>query len=128
MIFPNLLFYNDWGLFILRLAVAVIFLVHGLPKLKKAKEMAGGMGFPAWFVLGLGVVESLSALGLVLGVWIQVAALALIAVMIGAIYYKALKWNMRFAMTGATGWEFDLILLAANFALLLSGGGNIHLI
>ena len=128
MIFPNLLFYGDWGLFALRLAVAAVFLVHGLSKLKKYKEMGTSMGVPGWFILGLGLAECLSALGLILGLYVQLAAAALIAVMSGAIYFKVAKWGMKFTAPSAMGWEFDFILLASNLALLLTGGGNIGLL
>jgi len=42
--FEQLTQYNDIGLLILRLAVAIIFTYHALPKLKNAKGMAQMMG------------------------------------------------------------------------------------
>ncbi len=108
--------------------MAVVFLVHGLPKLKKYKEMSGGMGMPGWFVFGLGAVESLSAVAFILGFYVQLAAVALAIAMVGAVYFKIVKWGMSFTMIGATGWEFDFVLLAANVAILLTGGGNIGLL
>jgi uncharacterized membrane protein YphA (DoxX/SURF4 family) len=73
----------------------------------------------------LGAVEFLSSLGLILGIYTQLAALLLTIVMIGAIYFKAMKWHVPFAAMDKTGWEFDFILLASNIAILLSGGGTI---
>ena len=35
------------------------------------------------------------------------------------------KWGMPFAAMDKTGWEFDLILFAANIFLLVHGGGAI---
>jgi len=125
--FEQLLQYKDVGLLILRLAVAVIFLYHGLPKLKNSQEMAKSMGWPARAVLALGAAESLSAAGLIFGFYMQTAALVLAIVMAGAIYLKTMKWNVSFSAFDKTGWEFDLILLAANIAILLTGGGSIKL-
>ncbi len=123
--FTQLLQYNDLGLFILRLAIAVIFLYHGLPKLKKAKAMAQGMGWKTEMVFILGLVEVLSSIGLILGIYMQLAALLLIIVMIGAIKLKTMKWGVPFSANDKMGWEFDLILLAANMVILLGGGGSI---
>jgi len=123
--FEQLAQYSDIGLFVLRLAVAIIFIYHGLPKLMKAKMMAAGMGAPAAMVFILGLVEVLSSIGLIFGIWTQLAALFLGIVMIGAITMKTMKWGVPFSAMDKMGWEFDLILLAANVAILLSGGGSI---
>ncbi|OGY63236.1 MAG: hypothetical protein A3I89_01470 [Candidatus Harrisonbacteria bacterium RIFCSPLOWO2_02_FULL_41_11] len=120
--FENLLYW-DFGLFLLRLAVAAVFLYHGAPKLKKYKAMSAGTGMPAPMVLGLGAAESLAALGLIFGAQVQASAFLLSAVMVGAIYYKKFKWGIPFSAPDKTGWEFDLILLAANLAILFTGGG-----
>lgn len=114
----GLLQYNDVGLLLLRVAIAAIFLYHGLPKLK------GKMG-TAFLVLG--VVESLAAIGLLLGIYIQLSALLLAIVMVGAIYMKVTKWQTPFSAMDKMGWEFDLILIAGNVAILLGGGGSIGL-
>jgi len=52
--FEQLTQYNDIGLLILRLAVAIIFVYHALPKLKNAKGMAPMMGMPAGRIFMLG--------------------------------------------------------------------------
>lgn len=123
--FAQLTQYNNIGLLVLRLAVAVIFIYHAMPKLKNAKGMAQMVGMPAGMIFMLGAVELLSSIGLVLGIYTQLAALILAIVMIGAIGMKTMKWGAPFAAMDKTGWEFDLILLAASIALLLGGGGTI---
>jgi len=125
MVFPSLLVYGDWGFLILRVAVAVIFLYHAWPKLKNPKGVAQAMGAPSMMPLALGLVETLSALALLSGFYFQVGALALMVVMTGAIFMKITKWHMGFSAVNATGWEFDLTLLAANLFLLLNGSGNL---
>lgn len=113
------------GLFILRLVVAIIFLYHGLPKLMKAGMMGQMMGVSGGKVFMLGAVEVFSSAGLILGIYVRLAAILLSVVMVGAIGMKIMKWKVPFAAMDKTGWEFDLILLAANVAILLSGGGAI---
>lgn len=121
--FTQLIEYNNVGLFLLRLAIGIIFFYHALPKLKNSKGMAQGIGMPSGTIFMLGAIELLSSIGIVLGIYTQLAALLLGIVMIGAIYFKMVKWHMPFAAMDKTGWEFDLILLAANIAILLGGGG-----
>lgn len=123
--FEQLTQYNNIGLFVLRLAVAVIFIYHALPKLKNAKGMAQMMGVPAGAVFALGLVEFVASIGLIAGFYIQLSALLLAIVMVGAIKMKKIKWHIPFAAMDKTGWEFDLILLVASIVILLGGGGTI---
>lgn len=81
--------------------------------------MAQMMGTSANMVLILGLVEFLSSVGLIFGFYTQLNALLLAIVMVGAIWMKIMKWKVPFAAMDKTGWEFDLILLAANIAILL---------
>ena len=120
--------YSAFGLFVLRLAVAIVFIYHSLPKLKNSKMMAQGMGMSAGFVLLLGLVEFFSGAALILGVYTNVASALLALVMVGAIYFKTTKWKVPFSAMDKTGWEFDFILLAANLAIFFVGAGSIALL
>ncbi|MDP3792576.1 MAG: DoxX family protein [bacterium] len=104
-------------LFLLRLAVGVIFIYHAIPKLQNPKAMATGTGWRLGQVLGLGIIEFMSGLSLIGGITIKLSALLLSVVMVGAIYHKINKWKVPFSAPNSTGWEFDLILLAANLTL-----------
>ncbi len=123
--FEQLIQYNDIGLLILRLTVAVIFIYHSLPKLKDSKGMAPMVGMPAGMIMMLGLVEFVASIGLIIGFYTQLAALLLAIVMVGAIGMKIMKWRVPFIAMDKTGWEFDLILLASSIAILLNGGGAI---
>ncbi|MBI2591349.1 MAG: DoxX family protein [Candidatus Brennerbacteria bacterium] len=123
--FEQLTQYNDIGLLILRLAVAAIFIYHAMPKLKNAKGMAQMVGMPAGMVFMLGIIEIVAPFGLIVGFYTRLAALLLAMVMVGAIYFKTAKWHVPFGAMDKTGWEFDLILLAASILLLINGGGAI---
>ena len=111
---------QDLGLFVLRLAVAAVFIYHGWPKLKAPAKMAQGMGWTSWKVALLGIVEFGSGLMLLTGFHFRWAAVLLTVVMLGAIYYKIFKWKMKFSMSASTGWELDFILLAANVAIIFT--------
>ena len=117
--------FGDISFLVLRLVIAAIFIYHAMPKLKGAKMMSQAMGMPAGMIFMLGGIEFLSSLGMIFGVYVQVAAFLLAMVMIGAIYFKTAKWHIPFGAMDKTGLEFDLILLAANIILLVNGGGAI---
>lgn len=118
--FVDLSVFSDLSLFLLRLAVASVFLMHGWMKLSNSKAV--GPYFTA-----LGVVESISALSMITGLYVQFAAAALSVVMLGALYMKIIKWKMKFIEDKATGWELDFVLLAANLFILTFGPGSIVL-
>jgi len=107
------------GLFLLRLAVGSIFIYHSLPKLKEPKAMAGGIGWTSNQVFGLGIIEFICGLSIIGGIGVQLVSAVLAVIMLGAIYHKIKKWNVPFMSHSSTGWEFDMLLLAANLTLYL---------
>ncbi|MGH2678117.1 MAG: DoxX family protein [Actinomycetota bacterium] len=131
MVFEGLAEFAEWGFLALRIAVGVIFIWHGWPKITGARGMAAAMGGgeakPA--LVGMvtiqGVVEAGGGVLMILGVLTQLVALAFIIIMIGAIALKNTMWKTGFMSQQTTGWEFDLVLLAANLLLFLAGPGEI---
>ena len=121
----------EWGLLALRLAIGAIFIVHGWPKVTGARGMAAAMGGgeakPVMVgVLTLqGIVEIGGGILMILGVLTQLVALAFAIIMIGAIVLKGTQWRTEFMAQQTTGWEFDLVLLAGNILLFLTGPGEI---
>ena len=118
--------YRDWGYLVLRLVVGIIFLYHGGQKWAFWAVAPAGMpsGFLLLFRL-LSVVEPLAGLALIIGLCTQWAAFVLGIIMVGAIGMKIGLMHVPFASGATTGWEFDLVLLAANLLLLLAGGGSL---
>ncbi len=121
--------FGDIALFILRVGIAAVFMVHGIWKIENGKQMAASMEMPGsgWFFTGLGVAEFFGSLGLLSGFLTQIAAAGLATIMIGAIYLKAFKWNVKFTAHDKTGWELDLVILAACVAIFILGAGKIAL-
>lgn len=104
---------------VLRVALAIVFIVHGLPKLTSPGNFVGffghiGLPLPSLMVLVVGLVETLGGLALLVGKGIRPAAALLAADMLGAIVVA--KRSMGFL----NGWEFDFVLLASCLALALS--------
>lgn len=120
--------YSDFAFLFLRIVIAAIFIYHAIPKLRSPQGMAQGMGWPSGAVMFLGTVEFLSALSVLLGVYLQAGAFLLMLVMMGAMKMKMMNWKAPFSANDKTGWEFDLTLFAVNLVLLITGGGMLVLI
>jgi putative oxidoreductase len=131
VVFEGLAEFGEWGLLALRVAVGVIFIVHGWPKITGGRGMAAAMGggeakpVMVCVFTTQGVVEVGGGVLMILGVLTQLVAIAFIVIMIGAIYLKITMFKTGFYAQQATGWEFDLVLLAANVLLFLVGPGEI---
>lgn len=121
--------FGDIALFILRVGVAAVFMVHGMWKIENGKQMAESMEMPGsgWFFSALGVAEFFGSLALLSGFLTQIAAAGLAIIMLGAIYLKAFKWNVKFTAHDKTGWEFDLVMLTSCVAIFILGAGKIAL-
>jgi len=113
--------HTSLGLFFLRLVIGIIFIKHGLPKIKNPEGLASAIKWPKQAVTLQGLVEFLGGIAMILGIQVQIIAVLFSIIMLGAIYFKKLKWKRGF--TGENGWEFDLIILASCVAIFLIGGG-----
>jgi putative oxidoreductase len=114
---------TNWALLALRIAVGVVFLVHGLQK-----QMFWKTPPSAQLPLGmikllrfLSIVEPLGGVAVLAGFLTRPATIGLSIIMLGAINLKARQ--MKKGFTGDGGWELDFMVLAANVALLLLGAG-----
>ena len=108
--FANLSQYGDSAFWVMQAVVGVIFIVHARMKLKNPGKIMGGTVH--------GVVEIAAGIALIVNQYAQYAAAVTAVIMLGAIYFKIFKWKMPFMGMQATGWEFDLVLLAASLAIL----------
>lgn len=123
----NLTEFNNIGLLVLRLGIAISFLYHGLHKLKMWK-MKPSVEMPATFLNQLrllSIAEPLGAVALISGFLTQLAAVGFIIIMLGAINLKVTQMQKNFGEPG--GWELDVVLLTGSVALFLAGAGTISL-
>lgn len=113
--------------FAMRIAVAVIFLAHGWPKLKNLKTTAenfNAMGFRPgrfWGTL-IALLETVGAGFLFIGAGTQILAI-LFAVEMAVV----IVWKIRKGEKLLGGCELELALLAASLVLMTSGGGVLGL-
>ena len=111
------------GLLVLRVALGLIFLVHGYPKLTRSASDLQGMfvqhGLPAQLVYVAGVLETFGGLVLILGLFARPAAL-LLAIEMGVATAKVHSGRGIMALHE---YEFPLVLGAACLALATVGAG-----
>lgn len=122
--FPWLLGLEDLSLFVLRLVAAIVFGASGYFHLKDPVGRAKSIELSPSATRGLGAAETLASIGLVTGILIQPAAIGLILVGLGAIQKKAFVWKTGFWGEKASGWHYDLMLLAMNLVVLATAGGR----
>ena len=114
------------GILVLRLALGLVFVMHGGQKLfmmgpAATGGMLGQMGIPGASVIGpvLAVVEPFAGVAIILGLLTRVAAVAVAADMLGAIALFHAKRGFFVPM----GIEFPMMLAASALALVALGAG-----
>lgn len=115
------------GLTILRVIVGIIFIAHGAQKLfgmglGGVVGMFGQMHIPLPQIAGpvVAFVEFLGGIALVIGLFTRVAAVLLAIDMCGAILFVHARNGFFLPM----GFEYPMLLLASNIAILISGPGG----
>lgn len=114
---------SNAGLVVLRLALGLIFTVHGFDKFAGGIENTAGffesIGISGGLAYVVATIELIGGILMILGLGTRVVAAFFIAVMLGAIV--TVKSGTGFI----GGYELDLALLGMSLALLISGGGTI---
>jgi putative oxidoreductase len=115
-----------YALFILRVALGVMFIAHALLKyvvftMPGFAGFLSQIGYPAALAWPVFLVELLGGVALVVGIWPRAVALLLTPVLIGATLVHA---GNGWLFTNANGgWEYPLFLVVAGLAVVLGGDG-----
>jgi putative oxidoreductase len=116
-----------YAAFGLRLTLGILFLTHAALKLFvfTPAGTAGffeSLGLPGWLAYVTILWEVAGALALILGIWPRLAALAMIPVLLGAIY--TVHGPAGFFFDNANGgWEFPAFWIVSLIVLALTGDG-----
>jgi putative oxidoreductase len=128
MIFPQLAQFTDIALLLLRLMVAIVFITSAYKHLKDPATRSKDIGMSKSFTIFLGAAELAGGLGVISGVFAQLAAMGLILVMLGAIQKKIFTWHTGFwGKSGTNGWSYDTMLVVMNLVIVTTGGGTLTL-
>jgi putative oxidoreductase len=125
--FPELQRFQDLALLLLRLVVAIVFGASGYLHLKDPVGRAKSVELSPAATVALGLAEVLASVALVTGIFVQIGALILILLGLGAIQKKVFKWKTGFWGEKGYGWHYDLMLLAMNLVILCTAGGKLVL-
>lgn len=112
------------GLAVLRIIVGGVFVSHAVPKIEdphSTREFFSSVGLPdSLFLVYLAIgIEVVAGTMLAIGLYTQVAALALTLFMLAATYVAIQKIDKDFE----GGYEVDLLLLAVSFMYFVNGPG-----
>ncbi|WP_148281535.1 DoxX family protein [Tsukamurella sp. 1534] len=136
---------TDLGLLVLRVAVGFILAVHGAQKLFGVWGGPGIDGFTQYLqngsdptvgferftkiiAIATGVVEMGSGALLIVGLLTPIAAAGAVGVMLSAVLFKLATLGQGFVFFSQNkGVEFELLLLAAAVAIVLTGPGKLSL-
>jgi len=121
--FPILTIYSAQAIFVLRVILGVLLVVHGWPKIKNLKETQSNfstMGFKPGVLWGTAamVIEFFGGLAIILGILTQG-----VAVFVAAEMLITTIWKIKTGKGFIDGFELDLILFAAALALASLGSG-----
>ena len=117
---------TPYAALLLRLALGVMFLAHGLTKLfvftpAGTAKFFASIGFGGWLAYPIIAFEIIAGAMLVLGVWTRwIAALAAIELFVAATAHFGNGWPFT---NPDGGWEYPVFLAVAAGALALIGGG-----
>lgn len=120
----------ELGTTLLRIALGVLFIAHGLTKLlvftlPGTAEFFASVGFPGWTAYPVTALEVAGGVALVLGVLTRPVALALAGVALGAASVHLGNGWMFSNKDG--GWEFPVFLAVACLVQALLGSGALAL-
>lgn len=115
------------ALLLLRCALGVVFIHHGMPKLfgktQVYVDLFTGMGLPVWAVYLAGVIELFGGGLLILGLFTRIAGLLLTVHMAIALW----KFNLAEGVLAVREYEFPLVLSVAAFTLAALGAGAVSI-
>jgi putative oxidoreductase len=119
---------TELAVFLLRAALGVMFLAHSVLlklfvfTLPGTATFFGSIGLPQWLAYVVFVMEAAGGTMLVLGVQARWVALALLPVLLGAVWTH---WGNGWMFANASGgWEYPLYLSLLAVAQSLLGDGS----
>jgi len=117
---------NDYAALILRIALGVMFIAHGLLKvmvftLPGTVGFFESVGFPGWTAYAVTFAEIGGGILLVAGVAVRAVSLSLLPILIGALF---VHFSAGWVFTNPNGgWEYPAFLAVAAIVQALLGPG-----
>jgi putative oxidoreductase len=131
---------DDYVVALIRIALGLVMFPHGAQKVLgwfggygfsgTLAAFTGQMGIPAPLALAVFAAEFLGSMGLIAGLFGRVAALGVLAVMLGAVVkvHLAVGFFMNWAGTQqGEGFEYHILAGAMALAIIIRGSGGLSL-
>ena len=116
--------FHDITHFGIRVAIGVIFIVHGSGKFNPGFiGFLSNLGIPTEMQIPIALAEFVPGILLIIGVLTRISSVFLSIVMLGAIFLV----KQAASLTGERGFEIDLMLLVGNLAIIAVGPGRVSL-
>ena len=108
-----------WGI---RASIGAIFIVHSLKKFDPGwQEWLISIGIPPEMQLPIALAEFIGGVFLIAGVLTRITGVVFSVILLGAIFH--IRWENGFFVSKG-GWEWDLVMLAAMLAVIVTGPGR----
>lgn len=119
---------TDLGLLILRIAIGVLMLLHGIAKLKGVSFIEGmleGKGLPSFMAYGVYITEIIMPILIIIGFRTRLASAGFAFGVLFAIFL--VHSGDIFTLTQYGGWGIELLglYLFGAIALFFTGGGKL---
>jgi putative oxidoreductase len=131
--------YTNWAPLFLRIGMGLGFMVHGYAKLSRGpagfEKLLHFIGVPFAHITSyiIPCIELFGGLALLLGIFVGLVSIPLIATMVVAMFTIQLKFGFSSVNTigltpqgplfGPPGYEINIIYMAGLIALIISGAG-----
>lgn len=120
--------WEDSGKLLLRLTIGILFILHGIAKLKGGVGwMAGPLsqfGLPAFIAYGSYVGEIVAPLLLIVGKWTRLAGLVVAFQMLAAIILVRRDSIAKLNQGGGWDIELEMLFLLGGIVIFLLGSGR----
>lgn len=113
---------QDLGLLLVRLAIGIGFLAHGLQKLQGMAgiiKFFGSLGLPPVMAWVVGISETAVGLAMILGIQTQLAGFVMAIIMVVAISLVKLKKGYL-----GGGYELESLYLLGGLGIAMAGAGK----
>lgn len=117
-----------FALLALRIITAVVLFSSGKSHVQRPDERGKQIGMPPGATRFLGTMEIIGAISIAFGIFAQVGAAIIMAVMLGAIHRKIFVWKTGFYADKGYGWHYDLFFFIAAWVIFSTGGGWLTII
>ena len=119
----------DLAILLLRLSLGIVMIPHGVHKLQTLNKVntkwREDYGFPMGTVALVAILQIVTGLAVVLGIYTRYAALIQALITVVATYVSIWKNREPFlSLPTGKGWDINLLLMGAFIALILLGDGS----